>query len=272
MKVLSKEKKKTLKGRKIKARERVPDDSDDDITPASSVEHRHSTRSDSRSLSRSPTPAIMTSPTRSRAPSRSPTPAIVTSFTRSRTPRRSPTPPIMRTPARSRTPSRSPTPPLLEDDHQDLDSEEREQRRDTIEEGEIGVSEDHEPVDIARDTEDQRLLMRNPFHDAETDDSLSVGSSKESGNASQFESFSEDNLNVLFASNVSDCSVHCEDCGVSSETLDGPWVQLKDYEQLYACRKCHQEGLSRQEARELDDLDSNLSRTSDHSQNINMCC
>ena len=71
--------------------------------------------------------------------------------------------------------------------------------------------------------------------------------------------------------NVSDCSVHCEDCGVSSETLDGPWVQLKDYEQLYVCRKCHQEGLSRQEARELDDLDSNLSRTFDHSQNINTC-
>ena len=42
-------------------------------------------------------------------------------------------------------------------------------------------------------------------------------------------------------------------------------MQLKDYEQLYVCRKCHQEGLSRQEAGGLNDADSNLSRTASNS-------
>ena len=102
----------------------------------------------------------------------------------------------------------------------DLESD---QRRNNIEEGEIGVSEALEPVEneesteidrnnitaqenetgdsgneeTDRDNEDQRVLLRNPFHDAETDDNSSVGSdvidndlsSRESPSSSQFDSF-----------------------------------------------------------------------------------
>ena len=292
---MSKEQKKTLKGRKMKKKERVSDDSEDDMTPTSSVNYGQS----SRSASRSRTPSFSPSPTR------------------------------------SRTQSRTPTPTILEDEREDqnVETEENEPRRDNIEEGEIvgqnGVSEAHEPMesvetnienerpstaelgndieDTAREEEDdsginhERFIYRNPFH--LTDESISGRSNEDSNDQSstvsehspQKESSSEPNLNVLigahspqtstvpahspqkessseanldvsigahspfsenslnvsFASYISDCSVHCEDCGVSSEALDGPWVQLKDYECSYVCRKFHEEGLRRQEEREL---------------------
>ena len=265
-------------------KEGVPEDSDsDDMTPASSVEHQ--ARSTSRSLSRSPSRSLSRSPSRSmsRTPSRSPTPPHLSDNQKTQDEEES----------RHIDEVDQETSETLDKEGQDeTETGENDDNILNSREAEENTKNDETNSDssIAHDG----YVYRNPLHDDTSSDDdvdketidgaiddLSDETEKAFGEDSALGTIdstgelhkdtdeeqqttlnglndkdsSDSQRNVSFASNASDSTVNCADCGLNSDALqnsDGEclMIQLQDYDHVYVCVKCHEEGLKRQEAQE----------------------